>query len=43
LKLINWQGWFIEEGKNGCNAFPTGAKIHFRERNILGLGTLYIT
>ena len=30
----------LEEGKNGRNAFPTGAKIRFSEKNILGLGTL---
>ena len=27
--------------KNDCNAFPTGAKIHFREKKYLGVrGTL---
>ena len=37
LKPIKWQD-LLEEGKNGRNAFPTGAKIHFSEKNILGLG-----
>ena len=27
-----------ERKKNGSNGFPTGAKIHFSERNIWGLG-----
>ena len=35
LKLIKWQD-LLEEGKNGRNAFPTGAKIHFTEKNTLG-------
>ena len=30
----------VEEAKNGCYAFRTGAKIHFSEKNILGLGAL---
>jgi len=28
----------LEIGKNGCNAFRTGTKIHFSKKNILGLG-----
>ena len=39
LKPIKWQD-MLEEGKNGRNAFPTGAKIRFSEKNILGLGAL---
>ena len=31
LKPIKWQD-LLEEGKNGRNAFPTGAKIHFSEK-----------
>jgi len=27
----------LEEGKNSCNAFPTGARIRFSEKNTLGL------
>ena len=27
-------------GKKGCNAFPTGAKIYFSKKSILGLGAL---
>ena len=30
----------LEKGKNGRNAFRTGAKIYFSEKNILGLGAL---
>ena len=30
----------LEEGKNGCNLFLTGAKIYFSEKKILGLGAL---
>ena len=30
----------LEKGKNGRNAFRTGAKIHFSEKIILGLGAL---
>ena len=26
----------LEKGKNDHNAFPTGGKIHFSEKNILG-------
>ena len=36
-KPIKWQD-LLEEGKNGRNAFRTGAKIHFSEKSILGLG-----
>ena len=40
LKPIKWQD-LSEEGKAGRNAFPTGAKIHFREKDISGVrGTL---
>jgi len=39
FEAIKWQG-LVEEAKNGCNAFRTGAKIHFSEKNILGLGAL---
>ena len=39
LKPIKWQD-LLEGGKNGRNAFWTGAKIHFSEKNILGLGAL---
>ena len=42
LKPIKWQD-LLEEGKNGRNAFSTGAKIHFSEKHILGLGALKIT
>ena len=38
-KPIKWQD-LLEKGKNGRNAFRTGAKIHFNEKNILGLGAL---
>ena len=31
----------LEKGKKGYNAFETGAKIHFREKNILVLRALY--
>ena len=43
LKPIKWQD-LLEEGKNGPNAFRTGARIHFSEKNILGLlwGTLML-
>ena len=30
----------LENGKNDRNAFPIGAKIHFSDKNILGLGAL---
>ena len=30
----------LEKWKDGRNAFWTGAKIHFSEKNILGLGAL---
>ena len=36
---IKWQD-LLEEGKNGHNALRKGAKIHFSEINILGLGAL---
>ena len=36
LKIIKWQG-LLEEGKNGHNAFRTGAKIHFNETIFWGL------
>ena len=36
-KPIKWQD-LLEKWKTGHNAFPTGAKIHFSEKNILGLG-----
>ena len=39
-KPIKWQN-LLEKGKNCRNAFRTGAKIHFSEKNILGLGALY--
>ena len=39
LKLIKRQD-FLEEEKNGRSAFRTGAKIHFSEKNNLGLGAL---
>ena len=39
LRPLKWQD-SLEEGKNGRNAFQTGAKIHFSEKNILGLGAL---
>ena len=39
LKPIKRQD-LLENGKNAHNAFPTGAKIHFSEKNILGLGAL---
>ena len=38
-KPIKWQD-LLEKGKNGRNAFQTGAKIYFSEKNILGLGAL---
>ena len=34
-KPIKWQN-LLEKGKNCGNAFRTGAKIHFSEKNILG-------
>ena len=39
FKPIKWQD-LLEEGKNGHDAFRTGAKLHFSEKNILGLGAL---
>ena len=39
LKPIKTQD-LLENGKNGRYTFPTGAKIHFSEKNILGLGAL---
>ena len=38
-KPIKWQN-LLEKGKNCRTAFRTGAKIHFSEKNILGLGAL---
>ena len=38
-KPIKWQD-LLEKGKNGRNASRTGAKIHFSEKNILGLWAL---
>ena len=38
-KPIKWQD-LLEKLKNGRNAFRTGAKVHFSEKNILGLGAL---
>ena len=38
-KPIKWQD-LLQKWKNGGNAFRTGAKIHFSEKNILGLGAL---
>ena len=38
-KPIKWQD-LLEKGKNGRNASRTGAKIHFSEKIILGLGAL---
>ena len=36
-----WNGMICQrKEKNGCNAFCTGAKIHFSGNNILGLGAL---
>jgi len=26
----------LEDGKGGCNAFPTGVKIQFGEKSVLG-------
>ena len=37
LRPIKWLD-LLEEGKNGRNAFQTGPKIHFSEKNILELG-----
>ena len=39
LKLIKWHD-LLEEEKSVCDAFRTRAKIHFSEKNILGLGAL---
>ena len=39
LKPIKLQG-LLEEEKNGHNVFRTGAKVHFSEKNTLGLGAL---
>ena len=39
LEPVKWQD-LLEGGKNGCNAFQTSGKIHFSEKNILGLGAL---
>ena len=39
LNPVKWHD-LLQEGKNGRNAFRTGAKIHFSEKNILGLGAL---
>ena len=38
-KPVKWQD-LLEKGKNGRNAFRTGAKMYFSEKNILGLGAL---
>ena len=38
-KPTKWQD-LLEKGKNGRNAFRTGAKIHFSEKHILGLWAL---
>jgi len=35
LKPLKWQD-LLEEGKNGCNVFETGAKIHCSEKIFLG-------
>ena len=35
LKSIKWQD-LLEEGKNGRNAFRTGAKSHFSEKIFQG-------
>ena len=39
LKHIKWQD-LLEEGINGRNAFRTGARIHFCEKNVSGLEAL---
>ena len=39
LNPLKWQE-LLEGGKNDRNAFRTGAKIHFGEINVLGLGAL---
>jgi len=39
FKPIKWLD-LLEEGKNGRDAFRTSAKLHFSEKNILGLGAL---
>ena len=36
---LKWQD-LVEKGKNSRDAFRTGAKIHFNEKNILGLWAL---
>ena len=36
---LKWQD-LLEKGKNSRDAFLTGAKIHFNEKNILGLWAL---
>ena len=41
LKPTKWQD-LLEEGKNGCIAFRTGAKIHFSEKTIFGLVALIL-
>ena len=38
-KPIKWQD-LLEKGKNGRNAFRTGAKIHFSKKKIMVMGTL---
>ena len=48
MKVVKKDSWFfasfevykMAEEKNGPNAFRIGAKIHFSEKNILGLGEL---
>jgi len=40
FRLMKWQD-LLEEGKNGCSMFQTGAKIHFSEKKYFGArGTL---
>ena len=39
-KPIKWQD--LLGGKNGCSTFRTGAKIHFRKKNLGVRGTLII-
>ena len=41
LKPIKWQD-LLEGGKNAWNAFRTGAKIHFSEKNLGVRGTLIL-
>ena len=36
-KPIKWQD-LLEKGKNGLNAFRTGAKVHFSEKTFWGYG-----